>query len=77
MNQLVEAFDTVLTADSVEWCPVPGLEDILACGTYQLNQHEGGSSTRLGSLMLFHWDGHRWGCKESMVAPPFLSMVAL
>lgn len=58
MNQLV-AVDTVLTADSVEWCPVPGLEGVLACGTYQLNQHES-SSTRLGSLLLFHWDGNKW-----------------
>lgn len=56
MSQLAE-FDTQLTADSVEWCPVPGLEEILACGTYQLNQHD---NIRLGSLMLFEWEGNKW-----------------
>lgn len=50
-------FDTRLTADSVEWCPTPGSEEILACGTYQLNQQE---TVRLGSLTLFHWDGNKW-----------------
>lgn len=52
--------DTLLSADSVEWCPVSGLEEVLACGTYQLNQHEGVAS-RLGSLLLFTWDGNKWG----------------
>ena len=56
MSQLAE-FDTQLTADSVEWCPVSGLEEILACGTYQLNQHD---NIRLGSLTLFEWDGSKW-----------------
>lgn len=48
-------FDTLFTADSVEWCPTPGLEEVLACGTYQLNEHE----SRVGSLMLFNWDGKK------------------
>ena len=43
--------DTVLTADSVEWCPHSGFEQILACGTYQLE--DGGS--RRGSLSMFEW----------------------
>lgn len=59
MSEALVKVDTLLTADSVEWCPAAGLEDILACGTYQLNQHEN-SSTRLGSLLLFHWDGQRY-----------------
>ena len=29
-------FDVVYSADSVEWCPVEGFQDILLCGTYQL-----------------------------------------
>jgi hypothetical protein len=57
MSRVAEV-DTLLTADSVEWCPVSGLQEILACGTYQLNQGETGS-TRLGSLQLFRWDGHK------------------
>ena len=53
---MLEGFDTVLTADSVEWCPTAGLEAILGCGTYQLNKED---STRLGSLTLFKWDGSK------------------
>jgi hypothetical protein len=29
-------FDTELSADSVEWCPIPGYTDLLAVGTYQV-----------------------------------------
>lgn len=32
----LQAVDTELTADSVEWCPVEGCQHLLACGTYQL-----------------------------------------
>ncbi len=52
-THVLEEVDTLLTADAVEWCPAPGLEGVLACGTYQLNQQEG---TRIGSLLLFNWD---------------------
>ncbi|KAH8835747.1 WD-40 repeat-containing protein [Flagelloscypha sp. PMI_526] len=31
-------FDTVLPADSVEFCPHPNADDILLCGTYKLNE---------------------------------------
>ena len=44
-------FDTVLTADSVEWCPSSGFEQILACGAYQLEE----DGKRHGSLRLFQW----------------------
>ena len=47
-------FDTVLTADSVEWCPYAGLEQLLACGTYQLE--EGGR--RHGTLSILEWMQH-------------------
>jgi len=29
-------FDTEYLADSVEWCPVVGFQDLLLCATYQL-----------------------------------------
>ena len=29
-------FDTELSADSVEWCPIPEFSDLLAVGTYQV-----------------------------------------
>jgi len=50
----LQEFDTILTADSVEWCPCAGLEQLLACGTYQLE--EGGK--RRGSLSFFEWLQH-------------------
>lgn len=36
--QLLQALDTEYTADSVEWCPLPGFRRVLACGTYQLQE---------------------------------------
>ena len=32
----LHAVDTEYSADSVEWCPVPGFQHVLVCGTYQL-----------------------------------------
>lgn len=34
----LQVFDTELSADTVEWCPVSTSSDILACGTYQLQK---------------------------------------
>ena len=34
----LQVFDTELSADTVEWCPVSPNTDILACGTYQLQK---------------------------------------
>ena len=45
--------DTVLTADSVEWCPVDSVDQLLALGTYQLDET---TRTRLGSLTLFSYN---------------------
>lgn len=39
--QLLQAVDTELTVDSVEWCPLAGCRHLLACGTYQLWKPEG------------------------------------
>lgn len=49
-------YDTVLSADSVEWCPTPGLQHLLACGTYQLNEKD---KLRHGSLLVFDWNGEK------------------
>ena len=43
-------YDTELTADTVEWCPTTDWEEIVACGTYQLDSS---TDTRHGSLS-FH-----------------------
>ncbi|MEQ2297561.1 hypothetical protein AMECASPLE_035894 [Ameca splendens] len=34
----LQVFDTELSADTVEWCPLSSSHDILACGTYQLHK---------------------------------------
>lgn len=34
----LQVFDTELSADTVEWCPVPASNNILVCGTYQLQK---------------------------------------
>ena len=35
------SFDTVYSADSVEWCPYPPWKNVLATGTYQVNKVHG------------------------------------
>ncbi|XP_036604047.1 diphthine methyltransferase [Trichosurus vulpecula] len=34
--ETVQVIDTEYSADTVEWCPLEGMSDLLACGTYQL-----------------------------------------
>ena len=45
--------DTVLTADSVEWCPCGDLHQVLASGTYQLDEKAG---LRRGALAMYEWN---------------------
>lgn len=35
-----QSYDTVLPADSVEFCPHEGSRDIFVCGTYMLEQQQ-------------------------------------
>jgi len=55
------AWDTVLYADSVEWCPVPALSSRLVCGTYQLQESSSPETetiqgnVRLGSINLLEY----------------------
>ncbi|XP_054996889.1 diphthine methyltransferase [Sorex araneus] len=53
--QLLQAVDTELTADSVEWCPLQGYRRLLVCGTYQLQDQQaaGRPRERVGRLYLF------------------------
>ena len=48
--------DTILTADSVEWCPFEALHQVLACGTYHLDEEAG---LRRGALSLYEWNHSR------------------
>ena len=39
----LQQIDTIYSADSTEWCPIEnsdGLQDLLLCGTYQVNKDE-------------------------------------
>lgn len=62
-------FDTILPADSIEFCPHPEADDYFVCGTYKLHQPEaeasdgqntlefvaesGGHQKRTGKCLLF------------------------
>ena len=44
-TEKVQCIDTVYSADSVEWCPVDGYNEVMVCGTYQLEaQHQTGDT---------------------------------
>ncbi|KAI4587913.1 hypothetical protein MJG53_020591, partial [Ovis ammon polii x Ovis aries] len=67
--QLLQAVDTELTVDSVEWCPLAGCRHLLACGTYQLWKPEGRPAdgacqppVRLGRLYLYSCNEDRSPC---------------
>ncbi|XP_013883966.1 diphthine methyltransferase isoform X1 [Austrofundulus limnaeus] len=67
----LQVFDTELSADTVEWCPVASYHNVLACGTYQL-QKEGGDEdaapSRTGRLYLFEF------CQEGVSRPPLTEL---
>ena len=54
-SQTIFTFDTKLSADSVEWCPHSGCENLLALGTYQVDKKDNESfddSQRHGRLYM-------------------------
>lgn len=57
----LQVFDTELSADSVEWCPLTQWSHVLACGTYQLLKDqekttvESTTPSRTGRLYLFQF----------------------
>ena len=60
-SNTIHTSDTVFSADSVEWCPYPGYEDVFALGTYQV-QNSGelesfSASQRSGTITL-HEQSH-------------------
>ncbi|RUS75484.1 hypothetical protein EGW08_016752 [Elysia chlorotica] len=38
--EVIQKLNTGLNADTVEWCPLEGLQNILLCGTYQLQEQD-------------------------------------
>ncbi|XP_056143820.1 diphthine methyltransferase [Lampris incognitus] len=70
----LQVFDTELSADAVEWCPVPLWYNILVCGTYQLQKGPDGAMednatpTRTGRLYLFECN------QEGSMTPPLTEL---
>ncbi|KAG8011647.1 Diphthine methyltransferase [Nibea albiflora] len=70
----LQVFDTELSADTVEWCPVSASNDVLVCGTYQLEKGAGeGDATpsRTGRLYLFEFR------QEGSMIPPLTELQRL
>ncbi|KAK2837755.1 hypothetical protein Q5P01_014967 [Channa striata] len=67
----LQVFDTELSADTVEWCPVPSSHNILACGTYQLHKGAGeddATPSRTGRLYLFEFQ------HDGLTSPPLTEL---
>lgn len=67
----LQVFDTELSADTVEWCPVPTSNNILVCGTYQLQKgagEEDATPSRVGRLYLFKL------YEEASMSPPLTEL---
>ncbi|KAI3372820.1 hypothetical protein L3Q82_022724 [Scortum barcoo] len=67
----LQVFDTELSADTVEWCPVSTSQHILACGTYQLQKgagEEDATPSRTGRLYLFKFR------REGSMSPPLTEL---
>ncbi|XP_067087725.1 diphthine methyltransferase [Osmerus mordax] len=70
----LQVFDTELSADTVEWCPIPQWHNILTCGTYQLQKGQDGAvegtaaPNRIGRLYLFQFR------QEGPMCPPLTEL---
>lgn len=67
----LQVFDTELSADTVEWCPVSSRHNILVCGTYQLQKgswEDDAAPTRTGRLYLFEFR------QEGPMSPPLTEL---
>ena len=51
MARMHDAITVDLNADSTEWCPAAGDENLLAVGTYQLDEASGKRNGRCAALI--------------------------
>ncbi|XP_038150053.1 diphthine methyltransferase [Cyprinodon tularosa] len=73
-TRTLQVFDTELSADTVEWCPLSSSYDILACGTYQLQkagESEDAPHRRTGRLYLYEFR------REDAMNPPLTELQRL
>ena len=75
----IEGWDTLYSADSVEFCPIVGFHNILAVGTYQVdksNEDRFESSQRKGRLHLLMLDdaGKLLECLQTLETAAILDM---
>lgn len=47
------SYDTIYPADTVEWCPILGYNNIFVCGTYKLEE---ANKSKIGTINLFALD---------------------
>lgn len=78
MFSTIDSFDTILSADSVEWCPIENFRDIFVCGTYQLLEKESidasESQKRVGRIYLFQVEHGRLNLLEQLEGAAVLDM---
>nr|XP_040227611.2 diphthine methyltransferase [Anopheles coluzzii]XP_040227612.2 diphthine methyltransferase [Anopheles coluzzii] len=54
--ETITSHDTEQPADSIEWCPHDGWQDVFVCGTYQHERDEEPSSAnRVGRILLYRF----------------------
>lgn len=57
--ETVQTFDTIYSADSVEWCQDDAHQNYFVVGTYQLEEKDAidsSNNVRKGRIYLFHYD---------------------
>ncbi|XP_033213690.1 diphthine methyltransferase [Belonocnema kinseyi] len=78
MFSTLDSFDTILSADSVEWCPIENFRDIFVCGTYKLLEKESidasESQKRVGRIYLFQVEHGRLNLLEQLEGAAVLDM---
>lgn len=68
---MYQTIDTIYNADTVEWCPVEGFQDLLLCGTYQLEEND--SQKVMFSLKVLYYFGSFFEKSGEVILHNFLT----